>query len=197
MSKHGDALRRSGYTVRRVVANILATWDAATDAQREQGAQWYPDAGVAARDLATAHGTTVERVAAIIAHTSPQLQWGRNLLAASVFVATGGDRLPGLLGASPRAALGAWEASEPLATLNGPKVRRFAANILGDYEPVTVDVHAARVALKGCPNPQTVLERVGVYDAIEHCYRLAARRVGVTPATMQATTWIVQRGRHN
>jgi hypothetical protein len=39
--------------------------------------------------------------------------------------------------------------------------------------------------------------RVGSYDALAHCYRLAAKRVGVSPAQIQAVTWVVVRGRAN
>ena len=42
-------------------------------------------------------------------------------------------------------------------------------------------------------DPEKALSRVGVYDAIEHSYRLAAARLGVDPVTVQATTWIVAR----
>jgi hypothetical protein len=38
-----------------------------------------------------------------------------------------------------------------------------------------------------------VLTRAGVYQAVAQAYRTAAQRVGVTPSTMQATTWIVAR----
>jgi hypothetical protein len=58
---------------------------------------------------------------------------------------------------------------------------------------VTVDVWAVRVALGTRPDAEQCLTRVGVYDALEHCYRLAAQRAGVDPTTMQATTWIVAR----
>ena len=196
MSKHNDALKRSGTTVRKVVSAILATWNASTASERERGAQWYGEAGAIAESLASNHGHKVETVAAVIAHCSPQLQWGRNVAAAAEIVSSGG-RIAGLMSTSYANAMRALEASDPLATLNGPKVRRFAANILGDEGAVTVDVWASRVALPGRDDHQRVIARSGVYAALEHCYRLAAARVGVAPATMQATTWIVARnGRH-
>lgn len=193
MSKHNESLAKAGTTVRATVAAILTQWEAATDAQREAGAQWYPDAAIITRDMANGH--TLETAAAVVAHCSPQLHWSRNVLAAALVLRTG-EQLSGLMGSSYRAAHRALASDNPLATLNGPKVRRFAANILGDHDAVTVDVHATRVALPNCKRAG-VIDLVGVYDAVEHCYRLAARRVNVSPATMQATTWIVQRnGRH-
>jgi hypothetical protein len=50
-----------------------------------------------------------------------------------------------------------------------------------------------RVALGTRDDAETILGRAGVYAAIEHCYRLAARRACVDAVTMQATTWIVAR----
>lgn len=192
MSHHNDTLKRSSASVRAAVNAIVRTWHAATDGQREAGARWYPGVETLAHDLATLHSTTPEHVAAVIAHLSPQLQWSRNLAAAVELLATG-RKLPGVMSHSFRAASAALESSDPLATLTGPKVSRFARNILGDTEAVTVDVWACRVALPGREDLPLILARKGVYEALEHCYRLAARREGVAPVTMQAATWIVAR----
>ena len=82
-------------------------------------------------------------------------------------------------------------ADDPWSTFgDGPKTKAFAANIIGDDHAVTVDVWAARIA--GITEEQ--LARVGVYEAVAHGYRLAAKRAGITPAQMQATTWVVIRG---
>jgi hypothetical protein len=59
---------------------------------------------------------------------------------------------------------------------------------------VTVDVWAARVAFGPRDDAEQVLSRVGVYDAVERAYQIAAQRLGVDPVTVQATTWIVARG---
>jgi hypothetical protein len=89
---------------------------------------------------------------------------------------------------------------DPLATLNGPKTSNFARNLLGDTDAVTIDAWAARVALPelGRKDVDRVMGRKGVYDGIAEAYRTAADRRGVSPSTMQATTWIVARnGRAN
>ena len=82
----------------------------------------------------------------------------------------------------------------PLSTINGPKTQRFAWNLLGIRTCATIDVWAARVAFgESVVDPEKVLARTGVYETVEHAYKIAALRRGVDVATMQATTWIVAR----
>ncbi len=187
------SLRRIGTSTRATVDRIVGIWELATPSDVEAGATWYADAhDVVDAIVAARPDLSREHAAAVIAHLSPRTPWGRNVAGAMALVTTGSA--PGCLGANVRRASNALESSNPLGTLKGPKIRRFALNILGDREAVTVDVWAARVALgERFDDPELLLSRVGVFDAVEHAYRLAARRVGVDPTTMQATTWIVAR----
>lgn len=188
---HNDALQRVGTSVESTVRRILRTFDSANASDVESGAVWYADAGDIATDLASAAGSR-EHAAAVIAHLSPRTTWSRNVAGAVGLVSDGNTH--GCIGANVDRARRALQSADPIATLNGPKTRRFALNILGDRSAVTVDVWAARVAFgTAVSDPESALSRVGVYDAIEHAYRLAAARRGVDPTTMQATTWIVAR----
>jgi hypothetical protein len=74
-----------------------------------------------------------------------------------------------------------------LAVPSGPKVSRFARNLAGDPDVVTVDRWAARGA--GLP------EHGGArwYRSIEDGYRAAALAVGETPAQFQAILWVALR----
>ena len=129
----------------------------------------------------------------MVAHLSPRISWGRALMAAEELLLHD-QVLPGTMGRSVAGAREAMVSHAPMSTLRGPKIKNFARNLLGDPEAVTVDVWAMRVALgRKRTDHDLVLGRAGVYDAVAHCYRVAARRAGVTPATMQATTWIVAR----
>ena len=193
---HDQILRkRAGVTLPTVVARILRTWDRANPSDIEAGARWYDEAGQLASDLADGTNWTRQDVAAVIAHLSPRTSWTRNVAGATAMVRSGdGDaaREVGCIGDNvdrAQSVLDGWD--NPLDTfgVKAHKTRRFYANILGDREAVTVDVWALKVA--GVTEQQ--LNRVGVYDALEHAYQLAARRRGVDPATMQATTWIVAR----
>ncbi|MFD6636751.1 hypothetical protein ACFWDN_13140 [Micromonospora chalcea] len=190
---HDERLRMLGTNVRATVDRIVSVWDRATDADKERGALWYADAGVITEALSAQTGYPREAVAAVIAHLSPRTTWTRNVAGATALVY--GQEAAGCMGANVSRAMRALASPDPLGTLNGPKVRRFALNILGDREAVTVDVWAIRVAFgERFDDPEKILARVGVYEAVEHAYQVAARRVGCDPVTMQATTWIVARG---
>lgn len=185
------SLQRIGTNVGATVARILRTFDRATSSDVEAGATWYADAGSIADTLTDKAGSR-EHAATVLAHLSPRTTWARNV-AGAVSLLTDGTT-SGCIASNVDRARASLQTSDPIATLNGPKTRRFALNILGDREAVTVDVWAARVALgTSSDDPERDLGRVGVYDAIEHAYRLAARKRGVDPTTMQATTWIVAR----
>jgi hypothetical protein len=190
---HTDILRRkTGTTVRACSDRIVATYLRATPEDRENGRDWYGDGERIITDLSAQSGHSVEHVAAVVSHLSPRTTWTRNVYGATMLVTTG--TAPTCIGANVDRARRALESDAPLDTFGGPKTRRFARNLLGDRSVVTVDVWAARVAFgDSVDNPEGALSKVGVYDAVEHAYILAAARLGVDPVTVQATTWIVAR----
>jgi hypothetical protein len=153
------------------------------------GKAWYAEAQSVARELSATGDISVTAAAAVIAHLSPRCPWERNISAARELVATG--HTTGL-SANIAKAKKAMVADDPWSTFGkAPKTRAFASNILGDDNAVTVDVWAARIA--GISEQQLGL--AGVYEAVAHSYRLAAKRAGITPAQMQAITWVVIRGK--
>lgn len=178
-----------GVTLETIVRRIVATFDRATSTDIEAGARWYDEAGALAADLSGEF--SVDQCAVVIAHLSPRTTWARNVASATLLVKTG-ERYVGVIGDLYERALASLEFADPFDSF-GPGARKtqsFARNIAGDREAVTVDVWACRVANLD----ETKLSRKGAYDAVAHAYRLAARRRGVDPATMQATTWVVARG---
>lgn len=189
---HDTTVRKVyGITLETVVSRILRTFDAATASDIESGARWYDEAGTLAENLGAVHfdGDTL-RAAAVLSAFSPRTTWSRNVAGAAALLSSGPDaaRAVGCIAANVDRAVNV--IAHGLDGIgNGPKTKAFALNIAGDREAVTVDVWACRVA----DLDETLLSRVGAYDAIAHAYRLAARRRGVDPATMQATTWIVAR----
>lgn len=198
---HDDVLTSNGLgSLAETVARILRVWAAATDTDRESGARWYrEDSETVLGALVAAGAPTREAAAAVVAHLSPRTTWARNVAGALALVSEGeaAALALGCMSASVTRAVSALAAPGPdeaLHTLKGPKTSRFARNLLGDSEAVTVDVWAARVAMGACvTDPEKVLARTGVYNACEAAYREAARAVGVDPTTMQATTWVVAR----
>lgn len=186
MSHDATSRRVFGVTQRTIVARILRTFDRASSSDVESGARWYDEAGDLAATLAARNGYSVEQTASVIAALSPRTTWSRNV-AGAILLVDDDEVLPGLIGRNVEVARDAL--AHGFDALNGPKTSRFARNIAGDRESVTVDVWAARVA----DLDENLLGRKGAYDAIEAAYRTAARARGVDPATMQATTWIVAR----
>lgn len=196
-----DTIARTvfGVSHETIVKRILRTFDRATTSDLEDGARWYDVAGNLASDLAihsTQWGTVTPRTAAaVIAQLSPRTTWQRNVAAATALIYGSEDdaRQVGAIGANIDRAVAALlagaDGQDAIDTINGPKTNAFARNIAGDREAVTVDVWAARVA----DLDETLLGRKGAYDAVAHAYRVAARRRGVDPTTMQAVTWIVAR----
>lgn len=191
MSHNSILTKRAGVTLETVVRRILRTFDVATPSDVEAGARWYDEAGELAATLGATSGVGRLKAAAVISHLSPRTPWSRNIAGAVALLTYGDVDGMGCIGTNvdrARAAL-TMDVDDLELSFGGPKTRRFFLNIAGDREAVTVDVWAARVA----GVDEMTLSRVGVYDALEHAYRLAARRRGVDPATMQATTWIVVR----
>lgn len=172
-----------------MLASILAVFDRATVSDIESGARWYDEAGTVIDTIqASAPGYSRDHVAAVIAHLSPRTTWARNIAGAATLILDG--TAYGCIGANIERARRAMESDYPLATINGPKTKNFAANMLGDREAVTIDVWALRVA--GVLD-EKFITRKGGYEAVASAYREAARLRGIDPATMQAVTWVVAR----
>ena len=197
MSHTATLQRVANTSTRAMVDRIVTTYLHATEQQRADGAAWYGDGEAIITALSAESGYSVEHVAAVVSHLSPRTTWSRNVYGATMLVTTG--TAPTCIGSNVDRARKALESDVPLDTFGGPKTRRFARNLLGDRSVVTVDVWAARVAFGSTvANPESTLSRAGVYDAVEHAYILAAKRLNnlghdVDPVDVQATTWIVVR----
>ena len=186
-----QGLAKIGLNVEQVVKRISRCYNRATDRQVVDGMVWYDEAVTIATTLAAESPYTVDQVAAAMAHLSPRLRWSQNVFAIKALVLTG--ELPAYIMSGPaeRARL-ALVAANPAGTFGkkAKKTLNFSRNVSGCQQSVTVDVWAANVV--GVSESELTL--TGVYEAIAHCYRLAAKRAGVTPAQMQAITWVVVRG---
>jgi len=180
-----------GIGTRQAVANIIAVFQSADHSAHVAGTRWYRVARDHAASMATHHNVSLETAAAVIAHTSAGTSWSVNLRAANDVLGYGDTPEP-IYRANVIRALTAVVSDTPIATLKGLKTRNFALNILGNENAVTIDRWALRVATG--EYDQNALKRVGAYDAMARCYRIAAKRCGVSPSTMQAITWVAIRG---
>ena len=192
MRTPAEALAKVNTDFDQVVSRILATYKRATDAQLEDGHQWYPGEGAWVIEVAYAHGYSIDTVAAVAAHLSPRIDWDRCKTLTQIFLSSG--ETFGLMKANVARAQSAIDADAPLSTLKGNKTKAFAANLLGDTDAVTVDVWAIRTAL-GHTVRGDEISIAGVYNAIADAYRAAAVILGVSAPSVQAVCWVVERGR--
>jgi hypothetical protein len=190
MTTANETFAKFDTSTARVVNKIHQWFLVASPEDIMAGKTWYAEARQLAEDLSLQHGSlTVEQAGVMIAQLSPRLRWDKNKAAAIELCA--GRTPSGVIGRSIDKASQAMREADPWVTFGkAPKTRSFAANILGNEHAVTVDVWAARAA----GFTEAELSRAGVYEAIAHAYRLAAKRAGITPAQMQAIVWTVVRG---
>lgn len=181
--------------------NITRVFRATTPADRATGQIWY----------ASAHQIAVAldpddpvRAAAVIAVLSPMLSWPRNIVEASNIYAGLPVRT---LGPNADKARRILAGADPEHIVSGPKVRAFWKTIADPAEPsaVVIDRHAIDIAagrVLGDRIRGSHLRRAGAYDEVADKYRRAARRLSwqlglcITPAEVQATTWIYWRREH-
>lgn len=193
--------------------NILSVWDDSCDAERAFGAAWYHDVRDYLADMAEVSGLDTKAVIVAFAALSPQVKFARNMTMLRVVITA---HLAGIVSARDLksrwgVSLGLWtNVDKAFAALRGDlsamvpdrilsgretgslKVVRFAHNLLGWEDCVTVDVWAARVAF-GCAETVGMPEGVA-YLALEAAYVAAAEARGVAPSVMQAATWVAARG---
>lgn len=189
ITAHDAVLKRAGLpTLKTLTRRILAVYDRATSDDLEAGASWYIKAHVTAINLGNLSGVGLEAAAAVISHLSPRTSWARNLDGATALL-TQKQRRAGILGRNYDKAVECLDHPTPSDSFTGKKTERFFLNMMGNWEVVTIDIWAARVA----GVEERHLKRVGIYEALEAAYQRAARMRNVEPAVMQATTWVVVR----
>lgn len=181
--------------------NITRVFRAATPVDRSEGQGWYASAHEIAVGLDPADPA---RAAAVIAVLSPLLSWPRNIAEARNLYSGQPVRT---LGSNAHKARRILAGVDPEYIVSGRKVRAFWKTIADPAEPsaVVVDRHAIDIAagrVLGDKLRSTHLRRAGAYDEVADKYRRAAQRLSaelglrVTPAEVQATTWIYWRREH-
>ena len=186
--------------------NILSVYYAANPPAVQHGGRWYADAMEISANLAATYGVTPEQAAGVIASTSPQKDWGGNVVLAErilqnhkagiTAVAGKGYLTLGLRKCDAILALDNPTPSDVQTVLNGQKISNFFLAILGNGAAVCVDGHAFNIAQHG-------LKRVGIssagsltplqYNIVADAYRAAAAILGITGTACQAVTWVTYR----
>jgi len=175
-----------------MVGNIRAVYARATATEREDGRSWYPRAHAIMCEWSETYGYSIATVACVTAALSPQVEWTRNVIMADDILAGRPPSIGGYLRTNrDKAERVRDERLSNLTTVfkGGPKVNNFAANLAGDYyNAVTIDAHAAQIALDE-PTYNAGLSWAK-YAVFATAYFQAARELGMAPAELQATVWL-------
>jgi len=181
--------------------NVTGVYRTASVEHVQAGQDWYADAYRIAGSIAERHGVSTDTAAGIIAALSPLNSWGANVTLADRFIAAGGLN-EGYLGVGLTKAQKILDGAAPLTVLKSDKVSNFYRCIAtaGITDAVCVDRHAYSIAhaSRTVQVPSLTPSR---YAAIAETYRRAARilsrqGVKVSPAQVQAVTWVSWRSRY-
>jgi hypothetical protein len=158
------------------------------------GQAWYPEAWQYCLDVSKDYAITPQRVAAIVAVTSPRARWSSNMSATYKIVE---DSFKpdhqrrasyGILGANVRKGFTVANSHYYSKHVTGPKVGNFYLNIIGHKDPITVDSIMAYAAGFGNDINNTVRAE------IENGVRNIAQVFGISNRDAQAAIWIAYRG---
>ena len=191
------------------VNNIKAVYLLATTQEKIDGAKWYSSANEIAMNLAVEYGLTLQTTAGVIAALSPRNKWSRNVIDAENLIETFARDPESAVNIkvctfnkNKEKALNILKADQDFYTenvrdiLKGPKLIEFFNCILG-VEDVCIDGHAycifngSRTSLKDVPSIGVKLRK-----EIKSDFKKAAAKFKITPAEMQAITWVAWRRIH-
>jgi DNA-binding NtrC family response regulator len=185
--------------------SILAVFFTASQAEIQEGAEWYNTANRTAKTIAETYGVSISRVAGIIAALSPNNRWHKNVRDAENLIklwSVGADYQElkvSTYNANKRKAIAILLGNDPLEELGGFKVRAFYGCIMG-HDDVCIDGHAfsiwsgQRVATSKTPTISAKL-----YNNIASDYQKATVIINevvgknYTAAQVQAITWVTWR----
>jgi hypothetical protein len=188
-----------------IAKRLVRAYNRTTDTERVAGLAWYGRAADIVTNMAETYGHPRETIAALIAALSPMNRWQSNLAGAETCLrlhaagepATAAYGRTGTVNGNVRKA---WRILDgDLAALSGPKVTAFAANLRGDVGFLTLDTWAVRVAV-GYSHAEHFRSGEGAAQpgkhrgALTRGYRMAADRVGLPVAHLQAVLWVHIRG---
>lgn len=159
-----------------------------------EGKAWYPFAWDICPNAAKQYNVTPERVAAIMAVTSPRARWSKNVNA-TYFVLDDCNKPTykrrasyGILGANVAKAMLVANDRYYSRHVTGPKVTNFYLNILGHTDPITVDSIMSKAAGYGSD------VNAKIRSEVERGVRTVADVLGMSPRDTQAAIWIAYRG---
>jgi hypothetical protein len=189
----------------KLVENILSVYGKANRQELEDGRKWYKRAKRQCKALATEQGLPVRTVVGVVAATSPNLAWSRNVHTARQVVqgfSQGIDvadiencsAYPANRSKGYKVMATANRSDSITKVLNGPKITAFYDNIMGG-DSVTIDGHARNIAYaeRLALKDKRLSIHKAEYDKLASAYRRAASLLGIKASVLQAITWTTWR----
>jgi len=189
----------------KLVENILSVYGQATRKEHNDGLLWYKRAKRQCNALAKEQGLPIRKVVGVVAATSPNLAWSRNVYTAKQVVQgyiqgvavcdiPNCSAYPANRSKGYRVLDCANRSDTITKVLNGPKIKAFYDNILGG-DSVTIDGHARNIAYGQRLALKDKRLSIGKaeYNKLENAYRKAASILGIKASALQAITWTTWR----
>lgn len=192
-------------TETKCVNSILRFYSLATLTEHKEGLDWYNDANIYCKELASRFDITLQQSVGIVAAFSPQTGWTENKRYAVSFLLQPNNQVRLLIQqVKAKNILKLKSESDIYASLsvNGTawKTKAFFLNILNPDIPtdVTIDRHAIAVCIQSTDNVSALPKTHGhlkptQYAFFQSCYISASNKLGILPHQLQAITWIVYR----
>lgn len=182
--------------------NVTSVFRSADDTHLANGLAWYGTALDVAEQVAVMTGRPLDMTVGVIAATSPRMGWGPNVRLAARILSTG-DTSRGYLKNGLRSAQRMLDGEDPLEVLKARKVTNFYRAIISrGADGIVVDRHAMDIAHNTRVEGDRPSPTDRQYDDIAETYRRGAAALarrgfgGITPAQVQAVTWLAWRNRY-
>jgi co-chaperonin GroES (HSP10) len=180
------------YKVDTMCKNIVNYYNICTPADINAG-NFYGDALKFASDLSKEYKYTTEQICGFIAALSPQTTWELNKRD-TMKMCKGNKVGYATYKANVVKAQGIKKVTDTeqiydiIYGRGANKTANFYLNITGNYSVVTVDRHAYKIAMNKTAGGGVALT-TKQYKQIETAYIIAAKKLNLEPAILQAITW--------
>ena len=192
-------------TQKKCINSILRFYSQASITEIKEGLQWYNDANLYCRELATRFDISLSQAAGIIAAFSPQTGWAENKRFALSFLYNKKQRIKSLVQTNKALKILQLtsEADIHNALALGDKAFKTKAFFLNMLNPdvqtsCTVDRHAIACCIQHPDNVHALSNKYGKltakqYNFFKQAYITAAHELGILPHQLQAITWLTYR----
>lgn len=195
----------------QMVSNIIKYYQEATSIDIRDGKRWYQNANEFCQHLSYKYNLPIEKVAGIVSALSPQNSWEINKSMAETFIQRKGKgRVKNR--ACDQKAKNIYNADDISQIENmlsfkedgAFKTKSFYKNIINPQcnNSVTIDRHALAVCIQN-PERTRALNNMEAkitkrqYEFFQDCYRTAALKLGISPAELQACSWLSYRNKRS